>query len=97
MPICTLVQPINRIEAAVPEVFVLDVISDTGEDDPSISLYRRSEDIDLSSVKVIEIATTLFSIPQENSNSAVAVNKKNLVITEHDNGAPSPGTMRLCY
>ena len=53
------------IEAAAPEVFVLDVISDTGEDDPSISLYRRSEDIDLSSVKVIEIATTLFSIPQE--------------------------------
>ena len=53
------------IEAAAPEVFVLDVISDTGEDDPSISLYRRSEDIDLSSVKVIEIATTLFSISQE--------------------------------
>ncbi|MBO7404489.1 MAG: hypothetical protein J6V24_05970, partial [Clostridia bacterium] len=53
------------VEAAAPEVFVLDVITDSEEAEKTVSLYRRAEDIDLSTVKVIEIATTLFSIPQE--------------------------------
>ncbi|MBE6725791.1 MAG: hypothetical protein E7576_11480 [Ruminococcaceae bacterium] len=53
------------IEAAAPEVFILVVMTDSGEGENSISLYRSAGDIDLSTVRVIEIASTMYYLSQE--------------------------------
>jgi hypothetical protein len=97
-------QTVALIGAVAPGVFVfVDLMSEPEEDAGTVTLYRRADDVDLSSVKVIEVANAMFGKNRDIEEKITKFNREHpemrVVLTDVLDDGESTDTIfdRLCF
>ncbi|MCR5680810.1 MAG: hypothetical protein K6G29_00040 [Clostridiales bacterium] len=97
-------QTLALIGAVAPGVFVFyDLMSESEEDAGTVTLYRRADDVDLSSVKVIEVANAMFGTNRDIEEKITRYNREHpetrIVFTDvlDENESVDTRFDRLCF
>ena len=91
------------VGAVAPDVFMFYDTAGTAENEDGITLYRRADDVDLSSVKVIEVANAMFGTNRDIEEKITKFNREHpdmrVVLTDvlDDSIAVEERFDRLCF